>query len=272
MTSDRLWVNSLKSTKPADNSISRWSVKTGLMWETLDWIQQGGGVSPDMCIGTGKCWKVMAAALIWDSGISGMLAYMPGCVLVVAQIPAVEGCSPWVVDATALSSLTGFLVSSAHSHNWKIDIGGAKPSWFKKAKCFKIAFLFLLQNASGSETFSCFTPSLWPQLSLQGGSKAVISWQRWSQRVTPALLWGLQGLECPAVPQEGADWLLSPLQTHTDGATSVTCCWRLNVWLPVCVRGCSLLLARAWQQPCFTQCISRSGMLRGCSSQNQLPW
>lgn len=128
MTSDMLWVNSLKSTKPADNSTSRWFVKTGLMWETLSWIQQGGGVFPDVCIGTRKYWKVMAAALIWDSGISGMHAYMPGCVLVVAQISAVEGCSPWAVDATILSSLTSSLVSSAHNHNWKIDIRGAKPS------------------------------------------------------------------------------------------------------------------------------------------------
>lgn len=59
----------------------------------------------------------MALALIWDLGISGTHAYMPGCVLVVAQICAVESCSLWVVDAATLSPLTSFLVSSAHNHN-----------------------------------------------------------------------------------------------------------------------------------------------------------
>lgn len=59
----------------------------------------------------------MAPALVWDAGISGMHAYVPDCVLVVAQISPFEGCTPWVVDATTLSSLTAFLVSSTHSHN-----------------------------------------------------------------------------------------------------------------------------------------------------------
>lgn len=82
----------------------------------------------------------MAHPLIWDAGVSGMHAFMPGCVLVVAQISAVEGCSLWVVDATTLSPLTTFLVSSAHNHNCKIDIEVQNHPSLRKRKVLRLLF------------------------------------------------------------------------------------------------------------------------------------
>lgn len=74
MTSDRLWVNSSKSTKPADNSISRWSVKIGLVWETLlnpvgRWYFSRH-ICRDSALFSTTYEKVMAITLNWDAVIS----------------------------------------------------------------------------------------------------------------------------------------------------------------------------------------------------------
>lgn len=72
MKSDRLWVNSLKSTKPADNSLSRWSVKLRLVWETLlnpvgRWCFSRHVYRDSALFST----KYKAIALNWDVMISG---------------------------------------------------------------------------------------------------------------------------------------------------------------------------------------------------------